>query len=170
MRGTLLVVCLLLATGGAAVAENVTKKDRFQLWNDCRPMGLSVDGRSDPETVIGPIKEDIIVAARARLRAADLYTALFKEGAGAYAHVRVEVVGNDIAEDVVQAAFHVQVSYAKFMIDTATGLEHFLPAWQTSTIGTYGRGPILIHRIVAKIIDDLVDEYLRVNEAACRRK
>lgn len=133
-------------------------------------MGLSVDVRSDPASVFGPIKEDILVFARSRLRAMHLYTAHFRKAEGAFLHVKVEVVGNDIAQDVVRAAFHVQVSYAKFMTDTDIKLEHLLPSWQTGTTGTYGRGPMLILRIVAEIIDNYIDEYLRVNGPACGRQ
>lgn len=162
----------LMATillGSPALGAKVSDKDRFQLWNACRPMGLSVDGRSDPADLIGPIKKDVIVTARARLRAADLYTELFQKAAGAFLNVKVEVVGNDIAGDAVRAAVHVQVSYAKFMTDSATMLEHFLPSWQTGTVGTYGRGPMAVHRVVAKLTDEFIAEYLRVNAAACEK-
>ena len=161
-----LLTTILLAS--PALGAKVSDLDRFRLWNACRPMGLTVDGRSDPASVIGPIKKSIIVAARDRLRAQHLYTENFKAAAGAYLHVLVEVVGNDMAGDVVRAAFHVQVSFAKYMTDTGTTLQHFLPAWQTGTTGTYGRGPMLIHRLVVENIDEFIDEYLRVNAAACR--
>ena len=165
---TMLFATILLAS--PASGAKVSDLDRFRLWNACRPMGLSVDGRSDPANVIGPIKEDIIVATRDQLRAAHLYTELFGKAAGAYLHVKVEVVGNNVARDVVRAAVHVQVSYAKLMTDPGTMLEHFLPSWQTGTVGTYGRGPMAVHRLVAQVIDEFIEEYRRVNAAACRRQ
>ena len=168
MRIAVALLATIIAASPVSGAK-ISDIDRFRLWNACRPMGLQVDGRSEPANVIGPIKNDILVSARTRLRAADLHTELFGQAAGAYLHVMVEVVGNDVARDVVRAAVHVQVSYAKLMTDPGTMLEYFLPSWQTGTVGTYGRGPMAVHRRVAGIIDDFIDEYLRVNEAACRK-
>ncbi len=62
---------VLAAPSGAA--EKVTDRDRFQLWNDCRTMGLEVEDLGKDATEIGLTKEAVTVSVRSRLRAARLY-------------------------------------------------------------------------------------------------
>ena len=64
-----LVAASLLATASAST-EEVSHYDRFQLWNDCRPMDLVVQSLSDDAADIGLVEDAIEIAARSLLRAA----------------------------------------------------------------------------------------------------
>ena len=92
VRTLILVTALLLSA--PVLAGEASHLDRFKLWNKCRPMGLTVDVRSDEETDISPIEKDIVFSARNRLRAAQLYTEDFEQAAGAYLHIQLDAAQN----------------------------------------------------------------------------
>jgi len=149
------IVMLILAV--PVQAETVTDFDRFKLWNDCRPMRLVVENLYEDETDIG-LTEDVITAAvRSRLRAARLYTA---EELRPYLYINV---------NVVNAAFHDSVEYNKWVKDEASGLKRRTTTWKSSSTGTHSRDASYILSSVSQHVDMFIDEYLRVNEDACKR-
>ncbi len=148
------IAMLILAI--PARAETVTDYDRFKLWNDCRPMELIVEDLDKDETDIGLTKDAITVAVRSRLRAARLYTA--KRGPH-YLYINVNVVGT---------AFSYSVEYKKRVKDRASGLSTFATTWDTGGTGTHGPDASYILSLVSQYVDKFIDEYLRVNEDACK--
>ena len=155
--------CLWLAaalalTAASASASEVSDQDRFQLWNDCRPMGLLVEEMPDDAAAIGLTEDAITVAARSRLRAARIYTEARSEAAGSFLYINVNVVG---------PAYGISVRYLKYVNDLATMLELAATTWDSISTGTHGRDPTHISSSVAGHIDKFIDEYLRVNEDAC---
>ena len=69
-----LVALTFLATGAAG--ETLHERiDRFELFTDCQPMGLVVEGVPPDASEIGLTRESIIAAVESRLRAARLYDA-----------------------------------------------------------------------------------------------
>jgi len=150
---SLVVSTLLLAD--AASAESVTDYDRFKLWNNCQPMDLIVGSLSKGEVQIGLTKEKIAIPVRSRLRAARLYdmTAL------PFLYVNVHVVGR---------AFSGFVEYNKIVTDHATGEVNAATTWSTHGTGTHGGDAGYILSAIAGYMDGFIDEYLRVNEDACR--
>ena len=155
----LLLATTLLLTAASASAGEVSDNDRFQLWNDCKPMQLVVEGLANDATAIGLAKEAIEVAVRSRLRAARLYSEDSAEGAWSYLYVNVGVVGR---------AFGVYIKYRMMVRDTATELEYMTTTWNIGTTGTHGRDSSYILATVAENADKFIDEYLRVNEDACK--
>jgi len=153
---TVALALILAAPSGAA--EKVTDSDRFKLWDGCRPMHLVVENLPKDATEIGLTKKAITVMARSRLRAARLYSSA---PVTPFLFISVTVVG---------AAFSVLVTYDKWMTDRASGVSRGVSAWMTGSTGTHGGGnaPYILSS-VSQQVDKFIDEYLRVNESACRK-
>ena len=144
---------VLAAPSGAA--EKVSQADRFRLWNDCRTMGLAVEDLPKSATEIGLTKEAVTVAVRSRLRAARLYRA---DDGVPFLPVTLNVVGS---------AFSISVEYLKWVKDRASGISSGATTWARGSTGTHGRDASYILSAVSQHVDAFIDEYLRVNEAAC---
>ena len=157
-RYTVLVAALLLTVASASAGE-VSDQDRFDLWNDCRPMLLVVEGLPDDAAAIGLAEDAITVAARSRLRAARIYTEAGSEAEWSSLYINANVVG---------PAYGISVKYRKYVNDLATMLEGAAITWVSSSTGTHGRDPTYVSSNVAGHIDRFIDEYLRVNEDACK--
>ncbi len=141
--------------------EAVTGSDRFALWDDCRPMGLVVGGLINDAADIGLKEEDISVAARSRLRAARLYTAeIFDWPPPSELYINVNIVGQ---------GFGIIVQYRKWVTDNISGEQGFAATWFSGSNGTHGRDSGFVVSGVSQLTDSFIDEYLRVNEDACKR-
>ena len=95
-------------------AEEISNLDRFDLWNDCRPVTLLVAPLPGTATTIGLTKDTIQTAVRSRLRAARLYSEGFSETAGSRLHINVTVI---------KSAYSILIQYGKEMLDRATRLD-----------------------------------------------
>ena len=153
------LLAAFLLPAASAAADEVSDWDRFRLWNGCKPVILSVDVRES----IPATKDAIEVAVRSRLRAARLYTESVDEAAWSALSVAVDSAGQ------ATHTFSVRLTYQKQMRDRATGIENFAAAWQTGAIGTVRRiGQSLIMSAISQHTDRFIDEYLRVNDDACK--
>ena len=154
-------VALALALSTPADAtEKVTEHDHFELWNNCLPTRLLVEDLHKGAAAIGLTKEDITVAARSRLRAARLYSADRKKTVGSFLLAQVSVVG---------AAFSSELLYFKRVVDLATIVEFPTVTWSVGSTGTHGENSEHVLSSVSRHMDRFIDEYLRVNAAACRK-
>ena len=153
-----LVVSTLVWLADSASAASVTDTDldRFQLWNDCRPMYLVVENLPESAAQIGLTEERIAIAVRSRLRAARLYEVSVRNP---YLYVNV---------NVLRRSFGIIIRYNKFVQDLVTGKTGPSPTWNIHGIGTHGEDAGYILSTVAMYMDRFIDEYLRVNEDACR--
>lgn len=141
---------------GLASAEEVTKRDRFRLWSACLPMDLLIESLPKGASDIGLTKETVTTAVRSRLRVARLYSA----SRLAYLYVNVNVVGK---------AFNVDLEFHKVVEDAVSGEINHATTWSTGSTGTHGRNAGFIRSTVSEHTDEFIDEYLRVNEEACKR-
>ena len=153
------IAAALLHTAASASAGEVSAHDRFRLWNECRPTYLLVEGMDDEAAAIGLTKDAIEIAVRSRLRAARLYNEDLSEGAWSYLYINVNVTAH---------AFSTSAEYMKQLNDVATGLGYAATTWDSGAVGTHGRNSDYILRDVAHRTDRFIDEYLRVNEDACK--
>ena len=80
--------------------DAASRRERFQLFNACRPTRLLIEGLSDEAGKIGLTEENLQVAAESRLRAARLYTEDWRRADSARLYVNVNVVGRAFAIDV----------------------------------------------------------------------
>ena len=95
MRAAIIMIAALALIATSATAEEVSDRDRFKLWNGCRPVDLVVEGLTDDSGKIGLHREDIETAVRSRLRGARIYD----NDASQYLYVNVNVVGRAHAID-----------------------------------------------------------------------
>ena len=143
-----------MLTAATASAEEVSDDDRFQLWNGCLPMELVVESLHQDAADIGLTKEEITIAVRSRLRAAQLYEA--------YALLTFLYVRVDVARHI----YAVDFSLVKWARDTFEN-EGSAKTWTVGSFGTHGKNPSFILSIVSQHTDRFIDEYLRVNAGAC---
>ena len=80
--------------------DAASRRERFQLFNACRPTRLLIEDLSDEAGKIGLTEENLQVAAERRLRAARLYTEDWRRADSARLDVNVNVVGRAFAIDV----------------------------------------------------------------------
>ena len=160
------VALALVLAAPSGAAEKVTKLDRFQLWNGCRPVDLVVEGLPDDAGKIGLRKEDIETAVRARLRGARIY----EENARSYLYVNINVLSPAFGV-LVEFKRHVEVLLPFWVkpegMDPLTG---YATGWNLGSIGVHGAaGSGYVLSAVARHTDKFIDEFLRVNADACRR-
>ena len=152
--GLWLAAACLFAAASASGGE-VSDFDRFELWNECRPMRLLVEDLPDGATAIGLTMEAIEVAVRSRLRSARLYSD------DAWANLYVNV-------NVRSSGFAITVNYYKSVMDIATSLERRAATWGRGAAGAHGQDPNFILSNVVQHADAFIDGYLRVNADACK--
>ncbi len=108
------------------------------------------------KTEIDLTEEAVEIATRSRLRSARLYAG---ERTGVAIFVTVHVVG---------VAFNIDVGLNKILVDLEfAGREGIGTTWETVFTGTHGNDSNYILTSVSQLIDEFLDEYLRVNADAC---
>ena len=152
MMGNLGLLALALTI---TPVQEVTDVDRFQLFNNCEPMGLLVEGLRDDAADIGLTEERVHVAVESRLRGARLYTS---DQSRPYLYVNVAVVGS---------SFNASLYYNKQFFDLASGLSSKAVTWFISSTGMHGQDSAYIVSSLSGPLDKFITEYLRVNESAC---
>lgn len=145
----------------AAQGQPVSESDRFRLFNECRPMTLSVEGLRDAVKEIGLTEERLRLATESRLRAARLYTDSSEAASSANLYVNVNVVSR---------AYCISLEYGKEVFDPATF--HSVPTmtWNSGSTGTYGLDAGFIVQNLSEHLDRFLAAYLRVNEPACGQR
>ncbi|MDE0201648.1 MAG: hypothetical protein OXK73_04360 [Rhodospirillaceae bacterium] len=163
MRAAIIMIAALALIATSASAEEVSDRDRFKLWNGCRPVDLVVEGLTDDSGEIGLHREDIETAVRSRLRGARIYD----NDASPYLYVNVNVVGRAYAIGF-EFTRYVEVAIPFWLKPEGMGqLTGFASTWVTGSTGTHGSSAGFILSAVARHGDKFVDEYLRVNADAC---
>lgn len=127
---------------------------RFELFTECRPMGLMVRFASKGPTVTLP--RDIIHAAiERRLRGARIYES--------NRHFRLMV---DVT--VFGPAFRIDVTFAKWLHDPhGSGAWGPAGTWRWGSSGMHGNEAAFIVDTTSHAVDHFVNEFLRVNAQAC---
>lgn len=173
----LLIMCSVLMAGSTAGAETVSGWDRFQLWNRCHPVRLSVsvgdaETSTEVQKKIGLTVEEIETTALGKLRRVRLYDANAFNGK---VEVLVDATGSALSVGRVftrGAAFLIQVNFLKSMYDPLSkkGNEIYpLETWRTGGFGLYDRdSENWLLSNISGYMDQFVKEYLRVNAQACK--
>ena len=145
-----LVVSPLLFVG-STMAEEVTKIDRFQLWNDCQPVKLEIDYQSAWDQSRA---EKVTTAVRSKLRAARIYDT----DSPISLYIRDYTVGLTTSG--------VSFQYEKKLTDPASGESAWMITWSRHYEGALvGTGFIM--EWINQLTDEFLDEYLRVNADSC---
>ncbi len=158
--------CLLAGAGLAQEPPaSLSSIDAFDLWNECEPIRLIVEGLPDDAADIDLTKERIQTLAESRLRAARLYdAAALHDYHSPYLYVRVSVL---VYAKIPSGALNIDVSFQRYLFNAA-GSSGFAATWEAGSFGMHlgSADYIMVH--VSKQIDLFILEYLRVNETACR--
>lgn len=153
-RGRPVLVLAVVILTLAATGEAQSTLERFQLFNNCQPMDLFVEGLDSDATGIGLTEQSIQNVVESRLRSARLYD----PNATPYLYANVTVTDR---------AFVATLSYTKWLDDPVTGLSSFATTWDTGAVGSHGRDANFILSTVSRQMDEFLVEYLRVNDEAC---
>ncbi len=142
------------AIGLAAAQDWREYRDRFELFNGCRPIGLLVETPSDDAAEIGLTRERLQTVAESRLRAARLY-----DGGTDYPHLYINV-------HVVGRAFHSRLNFYRPVDEPVSGLRGVAGTWERSSTGTNSDAGDIVQD-VSEHLDAFILDYLRVNEGSC---
>jgi len=138
-------------------AQELNQGDLFKLWNNCRPMDLVVEELSEDAMHIGLTKEMITTTARSRLRAARLFST--DKDFPYYLYVNVHVAGR---------AYNIHIRYGKVLDDPVSGVRGLASTWDAGSSGEHGGNRAHILFWTSSYVDQFIDEYLLVNDMACR--
>lgn len=161
MRMIIFAVALFVLSPGQQT-DPVERRERFELFNRCRPMDLIVEGLPGDAVEIGLTRTRIQTIAESRLRAARLYD----EDATPYLYVRVGVQVSASGRDGMYTA---KVSYRKSLWDSVSIQSGTAETWDSGAYGMHDGDAGYIVQEVSEHLDRFILEYLRVNEDACSR-
>ena len=139
------------------------KRQRFQLFNACKPLEYFVSLDHSEDGSPPQLTEKAISAAvESRLRGARLYDSDASNYFFVYAHLLESGVGGRWSYDL-------DVSFNKRVTDEASGLRRGVPTWERGAIGIVSDSrveeAILGH--VRGYMDQFLADYLRVNDKSC---
>ncbi len=140
----------------APAAAEVGRYDRFRLWAKCEPLSMLVLALGAPE--IGLEQHTVQTAVRSRLRTARLAKLPNDLSKGPLVSVGIDVSGQTAS---------ISVYLMKPVKDLASGETAMVTTWETGSLETHDRKPDIILNTVLQHLDEFIDEYLRVNAAAC---
>ena len=162
----LLSAVVMFALSISAVAQEITKRDRFELWAHCKPMRLIIE-TSYPGQYSIDLQTRGETMLRSKLRGARLYdpdeTTMF---------LTATMIVNALPEGWV---FFYDLSFWKPVFSTTIHEFGHLPddirplaTWQTNNFGAYSDGyEHIVLDELSGASDHFIDEYLRVNAEAC---
>ena len=154
----LAAVTLLLLSGRTAGETVEERLGRFELFDDCKPMFLLVEGLSPGALEIGLTVDALQAAVESRLRAARLYDS---ESSAPYLYVNVHVVGD---------AHHIKLEYRKWVYDPLSDLNGVASTWHIGGTGTHSGEAGYVLSLVSQRMDQFILEFLRVNDEACEKR
>ena len=140
--------------------------DRFALYMACEPIMpiINVDGGEKIGLTPSPIKN----AVESRLRSARIHWSarhFLQSEKNPFPFLQTSVL-------IVGPAYSVSLEFSKRLVDGTYAhslgeLEGYATTWSRSVTGTHGSSANFILTSVAKLMDEFLVDYLRVNEAAC---
>lgn len=181
------VVFGLFAPGAAVAQGSISDRDRFALFAACGPVPVEVfvTNTGGPANITTPSVESM---AASRLRAAGIDAPAGRPGASTL-QLSVFVSAQRLSANAVVTVYVIRLRLLKLLYDrqsdprageagrgsanspgTAPEWLNWAPTWETPQqgIGFYlGRDADPVTNLVARMLDEFVREYLRVNAEAC---
>jgi len=168
-----IIAILLLLVSVPAQADEVSDGERFQLWNDCEPIGLLV---SEALPDFPGFETDMKTLAESRLRAARIYNADGYEDRSSFLYVGLYFSdGSNFLSsgDHLWRAYSVDIDFYQYV--QRGDLNTSSITWKNGLVGEFDLGPFGLASIsngtilqhLSELMDGFINEYLRVNEAAC---
>ena len=157
-----------------------TQRDYFNLWYICTPIPFGVQ---ISQNELGITRQEVETSIRARLRSARIYqsdSSIWKNNEGkttgglGYFAIRVGLYEN-------AKAFRVEAHFSKLYEDPTPskpksyeGAMNNLTSWKRDVSGTYSSNNSIsknfILSSITPLVDEFIDDYLRVNQAACEKR
>ena len=157
MRTIRLFILLVFATPCTAEIEQPETIERFQLFANCRPIRVFVVVAMDRSTFDG-LEARIRTAVEERMKA----TRLFATDDVPIHALYVEIDGWQ------GYAFNITLTFKKWLFDPIVSKTWLGATWLSSGIGmTDGTNPNTIFTAVNRHMDLFLEQYMRVNQAAC---
>ncbi len=164
-----LVLLIVALAVPASAAEKVTDTDRFRLWNDCEPIMLFVRDLPNDLGSIG-LKTDLVeFLVRGKMQDSRIFTegawAIDPETATASPSISfllVRVSGGRLVQLF-------DIEFIRWLRGDHVSFKGRATTWSLSGMGAYGDNAGHILSVIAELTDRFIEEYLRVNEAACRK-
>ena len=139
----------------AVAKQSIEDYELFWLWNGCQP--ITIDVRvSLGESNLDITEVGVTTLVRSRLRAARLY---IDRG-----HAPALRVGAGFTEK----AQAINVEFVKYAVDPAADAGAWTVTWRDGVYGQHGGSVPRIRSEIGRMVDGFIDDYLRVNEAACK--
>ena len=139
--------------------------DRFQLFNECRPVSVQVDIHTGTPPV-GLTREALHRTAELKLRSARLYS---DDATDDYLYVTASYEDLHLGTRMLGWSFSVRVRFERLVSEARSGEAGSATTWDEGSIGhvgTDGSADFILGGVAQKV-DNFVLEYLRVNEEAC---
>ena len=150
----ILAVIILVLFSTSAIGEEITDWDRFDLFHNCKPVGLGI-GLSKKDTTIDISEEDIGIAVRSRLRSAGLYNEQELEAPNLFVTVYI-----------LESASYIEFALIQILGNPITNERGAAVTWSNDTILTNADDSYILQK-VSQGTDRFIDEYLRVNVESC---
>ena len=148
----------------------ISSEEAFELWNDCQPIAFSVHLQGKNEaSKIGLTKEAIETAVRSRLRSARI----FKDDPDRRRSISLPPKVNgflQVSVTLTAVSLDMSMGFEKVMTDEASRYVGWTPTgWWRGLLGEHVDDGYYFLSGIAPVIDEFIDDYLRVNESACSR-
>ena len=151
---------ILLVLPALVEAQDDNTLERFRFFTECAPVSLGVLVLDDDDEPIGLTEDRVRTMAESRLRAARLY---WPEVVDSAATLQLRVT-------VFRDAYAYNAAIVKRRSDPFTGGTLPTNGISFPDIGTHSGGATAANFIMQSLteqVDELISDYLRVNEAAC---
>ena len=148
-----LAAALALSVGAAHAL--ISDLDRFELFNNCGPVSVSVEDLAPDAAKIGLTKDSLQAAVESRLRTARLYDPAYSPP---FLYLRVTVLRD---------AASVNLEFRKMVCDSTVDWCAPIATWRSDGIAVQLGDAGYLRSIVSEKLDKFLVEYLRVNENAC---
>ena len=159
---TLLMTILLILVKPFAWAQD--ERRQHALWTECRNVRMQVAYEpAKHASTPYPTEESIRAIISSRLRAARLLYEDSWQISGLSISIRS---AQDEPDNILNELVLISFGFHKEMHDSWTDTYRYVPVW--SREGTVGVSRL--REAVSELVDLFLDEYLRVNEPACRKK
>ena len=157
--------------------------DRFRLFTGCEPVRIGYVTIQDEEGDLDLSAERVETAVRSRLRGARIYYSgpttaeaaremagenPLREGLFRLRLEKAPILG--VYVNVVGQAFNLDVRMLQEVYNTNVDRDGLATTWSASVTGTHRQTSSFVLGTVSEVMDNFIDEYLRVNEEACGQR
>lgn len=170
MKYPRIILSILILIAPPVWAEELTVEeqfDRFNLWNWCQPFNLLVEYLSNDAKKIGLTRERIQTAVESRLRGTRIFS---DDDLYPHFYVQVSVVGSGFSISFYFTRWMEFIDMVERVAPEETPGPYYGTAytWSYVITGTHGKDAGYILQHVYEGTDNFINEYLRVNEEACK--